>query len=141
MMRFVRSEEMKVELAPGQEEMLSTKETIKKIIKDNPDTVMAFDIFEGEELIGFVLVHCFEPRKYFLWEYAIDVKHQNRRKGTQALREFLAYMKAEHEAEEITTTYIYGNEHAKRMYERVGFVETDVVDEPDCHEVNMAYYL
>ena len=141
MMRFVRSEEMKVELAPGQEEMLSTKETIKKIIKDNPDTVMAFDIFEGEELIGFVLVHCFEPRKYFLWEYAIDVKHQNRRKGTQALREFLAYMKAEHEAEEITTTYIYGNEHAKRMYERVGFTETDVVDEPDCHEVNMAYYL
>ena len=141
MMRFVRSEEMKVELAPGQEEMLSTKETIKKIIKDNPDTVMAFDIFEGEELIGFVLVHCFEPRKYFLWEYAIDVKHQNRRKGTQALREFIAYMKAEHEAEEITTTYIYGNEHAKRMYERVGFVETDVVDEPDCHEVNMAYYL
>ncbi len=26
---------------------------------------------------------------------------------------------------------------AKHVYEKVGFVETDVVDEPDCHEVNM----
>ena len=141
MMRFVRSEEMKVELAPGQEEMLSTKETIKKIIKDNPDTVMAFDIFEREELIGFVLVHCFEPRKYFLWEYAIDLDHQNMHKGTKALAAFIDYMKTNHGAKEITTTYIFGNDHAKHIYEKVGFVETDVVDEPDCHEVNMAYYL
>ena len=45
------------------------------------------------------------------------------------------------EQQRITTTYIYGNDHAKHIYEKVGFVETDVVDEPDCHEVNMAYFL
>lgn len=140
-MTFVRSEDMKVELTPEQAEMLSTKETIRAIIRENPDTVMAFDILEGDELIGFVLVHRFEERKYFLWEYAIDLKHQNRHKGTQALREFIDYMKINHDAAEITTTYIYGNEHAKHIYEKVGFVETDVVDEPDCHEVNMAYSL
>ena len=39
----------------------------------------------------------------------------------------------------MTTTYVFGNVYAKRMYESVGFVETDVVDEPDCHEVNMRY--
>lgn len=140
-MTFVRSAEMKITLAPDQEEMLSTKEDIKTIIRDNPDTVMAFDIFEGIDLIGFVLVHRFEARKYFLWEYAIDIRHQNRHKGTKALTEFIGYMKASHAAEEITTTYIYGNDRAKHVYEKVGFVETDVVDEPDCHEVNMAYYL
>ncbi len=140
-MTFVRSAEMKITLAPDQEEMLSTKEDIKTIIRDNPDTVMAFDIFEGVDLIGFVLVHRFEARKYFLWEYAIDIRHQNRHKGTKALTEFIGYMKASHAAEEITTTYIYGNDRAKHVYEKVGFVETDVVDEPDCHEVNMAYYL
>ena len=140
-MTFMRSAEMKITLAPDQEEMLSTKEDIKTIIRDNPDTVMAFDIFEGVDLIGFVLVHRFEARKYFLWEYAIDIRHQNRHKGTKALTEFIGYMKASHAAEEITTTYIYGNDHAKHVYEKVGFVETDVVDEPDCHEVNMAYYL
>ena len=141
MMRFVRSEEMNVTLEPEQEKMLSSKETIRKIIENNPDRVMAFDIFEGNDLIGFVLVDCFEERKYFLWEYAIDLKYQNRHKGTQALTEFIDYLKREHDAEEITTTYIYGNEHAKRMYEKIGFVETDVVDEPDCHEVNMIYYV
>lgn len=138
-MTFVRSAEMKITLDPDQAEMLSTKETIKAIIRENPDTVMAFDIFDGNELIGFALVHRFEERKYFLWEYAIDKSHQNRRKGTRALTEFIEYLKTRHDAEEITTTYIYGNDHAKHVYEKVGFVETDVVDEPDCHEVNMAY--
>ena len=65
-MTFVRSEEMKISLLPEQEEMLSTKEDIKTIIRENPDTVMAFDIFDGEDLIGFVLVHRFEKQKYFL---------------------------------------------------------------------------
>ena len=140
-MTFVRSTEMKITLAPDQEGMLSTKETIKEIIKENPDTVMAFDIFDGDDLIGFVLVHRFEKQKYFLWEFAIDINHQNRHKGTEALAAFIDYLKTCHDAREITTTYIYGNEHAKHVYEKAGFVETDVVDEPDCHEVNMAYYV
>ena len=140
-MTFVRSEEMKISLLPEQEEMLSTKEDIKTIIRENPDTVMAFDIFDGEDLIGFVLVHRFEKQKYFLWEYAIDISHQNRHKGTKALTEFIRYLITRHDAKEITTTYIYGNDHAKHIYEKAGFVETDVVDEPGCHEVNMAYYV
>ena len=140
-MTFVRSEEMKISLSPEQAEMLSSKETIREIIRRNPDTVLAFDIYDRDELVGFVLVHRFEANKYFLWEFAIDENHQNRHKGTQALTEFIEYMKVRHDAREITTTYIYGNEHAKHVYEKVGFVETDVVDEPDCHEVNMAYYV
>ncbi len=73
-MIFVNSAEMKIELTPEQSEMLSTKENIKIIIRDNPDTVMAFDIMDENNLIGFVLVHHFEDRKYFLWEYAIDIR-------------------------------------------------------------------
>ena len=141
MISFVSSAEMKITLPPDQAEMLSTKEDIQTIIRDNPDTVMAFDIFDGDDLIGFVLVHRFEPRKYFLWEYAIDIRHQNQHKGTEALKAFIDYMIVHHDAREITTTYIYGNDHAKHVYEKVGFVETDVVDEPGCHEVNMAYCL
>ena len=112
-MFFVNSTEMKIELTAEQSEMLSTKENIKLIIKDNPDTVMAFDIMDEDNLIGFVLVHRFEDRKYFLWEYAIDIRFQNQHKGTQALIEFIDYMKTRYDAKEITTTYIYGNNHAK----------------------------
>ena len=88
-MIFVNSAEMKIELTPEQSEMLSTKENIKLIIRDNPDTVMAFDIMDEHDLIGFVLVHRFEDRKYFLWEYAIDIGCQNQHKGTKALTEFI----------------------------------------------------
>ena len=140
-MTFVSSAEMKVSLSPEQAEMLSTGETIRQIIRENPDSVMAFDILDGDELIGFVLVHRFEEHKYFLWEYAIDIRFQNQHKGTRALIEFIDYLKVHHGAKEITTTYIYGNDRAKHVYEKVGFVETDVVDEPDCHEVNMAYHV
>ena len=141
MISFIRSQEMKITLPPEQAEMLSTKEDIKIIIRNTPDRVIAFDIFDDEELIGFVLVDRFEERKYFLWEYAIDIKHQNQHKGTKALIAFVNYLITRYDATEITTTYIYGNDHAKHVYEKVGFVETDVVDEPDCHEVNMAYYV
>ena len=140
-MNFIEFTEMKITLSPEQAEMLSTRETIKEIIQKNPDTVMAFDIYDDGELIGFVLVHRFEEKKYFLWEFAIDQNHQNQHKGTNALIAFIDFMKTHYDAVEMTTTYIFGNEHAKHVYEKVGFLETDVVDEPGCHEVNMAYYL
>ena len=93
-MRFIESKEMKINLTLAQSKMLSTKDDIKIIIKDNPDTVKAFDIYDNEELIGFVLVYEFEEKKYFLWEYAIDVKYQNKGKGTQALIDFIGFMNA-----------------------------------------------
>lgn len=140
-MIFIKSKEMKINLTSTQSEMLSTKEDIIKIIKDNPDNVKAFDIYDNDELIGFVLVYEFEKNKYFLWEYAIDIKYQNQGKGTQALIDFINYMKENFAAKEFTTTYIFGNDVAKHVYEKIGFIETDVVDEPDCHEVNMIYYV
>ena len=97
--------------------------------------------FDGKDMIGFVLVRRFEEHEYFLWDYAIDVSYQNRHKGTKALIEFIDYMKIHHNAQRVTTTYVFGNEHAKHVYEKVGFVETSVVDEPDCHEVNMVYHI
>ena len=140
-MIFIKSKEMKINLTSTQSEMLSTKDDIIKIIKDNPDTVKAFDIYDKDELIGFVLVYEFEKNKYFLWEYAIDIKYQNQGKGTQALIDFISYMKENFTAKEFTTTYIFGNDVAKHVYEKIGFIETDVVDEPNCHEVNMIYYV
>lgn len=46
-------------------------------------------------------------------------------------------LEQEYQARVVTTTYTYGNDHAKYVYEKVGFCETDVVDENGIHEVNM----
>lgn len=137
-MRFEKSTSMKISLLPEQEGMLSSKEKIEKAC-ERPD-VWAYDIYHNDLLIGFVLVRQFEDTEYFLWDYAIDCKYQNQGYGTVALREFIPFMQREHGMKTMTTTYIWGNDHAKYIYEKLGFVETDVVDEEDCHEVNMIYH-
>ena len=139
-MRFEASKEMKITLLPEQEDQLCTKETIKEVFaKDDKGECMAFDIYDGDDMVGFAMFCEYPEGSFFLWNYAIDARYQNQGIGTRALQELLAYMMSHYDVKEFTTTYLWGNEHAKRLYEKVGFIETDVVDEEDCHEVNMQY--
>lgn len=136
-MNFVKSDSMKISVSKEQEKQLSSKETILQGIKENK--VIAFDIFDDSELIGFAMIREFERGCFFLWDFAIDSKFQNKGLGEKSLTELLLFMKKNYSIEIMTTTYIKGNNHAKHIYEKVGFKETDVVDEPDCKEVNMVY--
>lgn len=134
MFDFRKSNGLKINLTKKQEKQLSDKETIEKALRD--ETVIAFDIHNAGELIGFAMLKdCGEG--FFLWDYAIDVKHQNRGYGSKALKELIGFLKSEHNISWITTTYKFGNEHARRLYEKLGFVETDIVKTETIHEVNM----
>ena len=137
-MLFKPSKNMKITVLPEQEKQLSPKDKISSAcLKEN---VLAFDIYSQDLLIGFVMVREFDKGAYFLWNYAIDYKYQNQNYGTTALLEFIRFMKNTYQMSKMTTTYIYGNKHAKHLYEKIGFTETDVVNDTDCHEVNMVYY-
>lgn len=137
-MRFQPSKEMKIHLLPEQEDQLCTKETIREVFaKDDKGECMAYDIFDGYIMVGFAMFCEYPKGCFFLWNYAIDARYQNRGIGTAALRELLAYMISRYTVKEFTTTYVWGNEHAKRLYEKAGFVETDVVEEDEYKEVNM----
>lgn len=133
--RFEPSKEMKVKVSPEQAEEISTPENIK--ICCGYDVVIAFDIYLGDAVIGFAMIEKVTKRTFFLWNYAIDSEYQNKGYGTEALRELIALLRERYKIWVLTTTYIWGNEHAKHVYEKVGFIETDVVDEPGVHEVNM----
>ena len=141
-MRFEPSKEMKIDLLPEQEDQLCSKETIIKIMEKGDDKILSFDIFDGDDLVGFAMFNSWPEESrdgFFLWNYAIDAKYQNKGLGTKALKELMDYMGSNHGAKTFTTTYIWGNEVAKHMYEKVGFVETSVVEEEDFKEVNMEY--
>ena len=88
-------------------------------------------------LIGFILVRKYLDNAFFLWDYAIDHKYQNSGYGFTALCKFISFMQKGYNMNTMTTTYIYGNGHTKHIYEKIGFIQTDVVDKEDCHEVNM----
>ena len=135
---FKKSKEIKVELRDDQWEELCSKETIKEACQKNG--VFAFDIYDGETLIGFAMFVRWKGT-HFLWNYAIDKQHQNKGYGTAALYALFQYMKKRHKSKKITTTYIWGNDIAKHVYEKVGFVETDVVVDDDYKEVNMKILL
>ena len=135
-MLFQPSKAMKVSVLPEQEKQLSSKDRIRMACQQ--ENVLAFDIYSEDLLIGFAMLRQFDKGAFFLWEYAIDHKFQNRHYGTTALLALIRFMRETYNMTEMTTTYKQGNEHAKHIYEKVGFTQTDVIE--DYCEVNMVYY-
>ncbi|MCR8968439.1 GNAT family N-acetyltransferase [Facklamia sp. 7083-14-GEN3] len=132
---FEKSAKLKINLTNDQRRQLSSIEKIKNgCMQDN---VIAYDIYNEGELVGFVMARQYSREGWFLWNYAIDKNYQGQGIGYRALVELLKLIKEKFKASLISTTYIYGNEAARKLYEKVGFVETDVVEELGCHEVNM----
>lgn len=136
---FVESKGILIQLTEEQKKEISSFDAIKKKI-GNP-LIFAYDIYLDTQCIGFAMLRKYSSSNYFLWNYAIDCNLQNKGYGTVALRQLLQFMKTKFYAKEVTTTYLWGNEHAKHVYEKVGFIETDIVDEDDIYEVNMIKYL
>lgn len=126
---------MKISVLPAQEIYLSSRNELKQALK--LANVLGFDIYCGRTLIGFILVRKYLDNAFFLWDYAIDHKYQNSGYGFTALCKFISFMQKGYNMNTMTTTYIYGNGHTKHIYEKIGFIQTDVVDKEDCHEVNM----
>lgn len=138
-MRFVETRRMNIYLNGEDRKWLSSDIRIQEALED--ESVTAFDIYNENSLIGFVLLKEWKEGCFFLWNFAIDSNYQNRHYGSKALKELLALLKDRYQARIITTTYTYGNSHAKYIYEKIGFKETKVVQSEDVHEVDMVLEL
>lgn len=137
MIEFKLTNKMNVEVLESQKKYISSLKKINENI--NNEDVIAFDIYKDKVIIGFAMLKEFEEHCFFLWNYAVDYKYQNKHLGTKALKELISYMIANYNMKLMTTTYTIGNNQAKHLYEKIGFIETSVVDEENCHEVNMTY--
>lgn len=138
-MKFIPTTKFQLTLSEADQKQLSSMSRIEQALTD-PD-ILSYDIWDGDARVGFAMLCPFEGNGFFLWNFAIDSAYQNQHYGQRALRELLALLKQEHHAKVVTTTYTFGNNHAKYVYEKVGFWETDVVDGNGIHEVNMAVEL
>ena len=137
MIKFVKSEMMKINVYEEQKCFLSNKNRMEEAIKR--DDVLTFDIYNDTELVGFAMLQQFKKDSFFLWNYAIYYKYQNKGLGVNALNELINLLKEKYNMKIMTTTYTYGNWVAKKLYEKIGFVQTDIVCNDECHEVNMIY--
>ena len=122
-------------LKVGQEREISNPRKIQNALLH--EDCLGYEAYIGVDKIGFALIREFVPRQYFLWNFIIDAKYQGQGIGKLFLKSLINKLTSEFHAEVITTTYNFGNERAKRLYEHCGFRETDIVLDDDIHEVNM----
>ncbi|MCL2855575.1 MAG: GNAT family N-acetyltransferase [Defluviitaleaceae bacterium] len=74
-----------------------------------------FYLVDGAEKAGFALLRKFEERKFFLWSFIIDHRHQGRGKGRVFLRLLLDIMKSEYDTQIVTTTYNLRQRNSKKI--------------------------
>lgn len=92
------------------------------------DNFHAKGIYQEEEMIGFTLYGIDEDdHEYWIYRMMIDQKHQGKGYGKEAIQlviDDIRNMKEDcHQT--ITLSYEPTNEHAKRVYEKIGFQEID----------------
>lgn len=139
-MRFEQTKEYNnIEIFIEQKNFVSSVKRINQEL--SKDGNYGFNIYIDDCKIGFALLSKYEEDTLFLWDYIIHKNFQNRGYGTKALIELLSFFKKQFSIKRVITTYIFGNEHAKYIYEKIGFTEIDVVDEDGIHEVNMQIIL
>ena len=86
----------------------------------------AYIIYNDDAPIGMGLYHD-EPEfdAYIFSELFIDARYQGKGYGKEATQMVLDAMKADGKYNKVVLCYLEGNEAAKRLYEKFGFVETD----------------
>lgn len=133
MIEFALSKAMKVAVKPHQIKQISAKEKIEKMLLENK--AFAFDILVDKQIVGFAMLREYEQNKHFLWNYAIDKDFQGQGLGKKCLKELIVFLKEHYACKALSTTYKMTNYTAKKLYQDLGFQETEVVE--DQQEVDM----
>lgn len=93
------------------------------------ETAYPFGVYDGEELVGFIMMGYYEAKKYYtLWKFLIDRRYQNKGYGRKALMLGLDFVKERFQVKEIYTGVTPGNTVAKKLYESVGFRDTGLLE-------------
>ena len=109
---------------------------------------MPFGIYDEDTLIGFVMIGygaTSDPEEpaiadgnYILWRLMVDKKYQGKGYVKIILDEIIRYIKTfpAGEADYVWLSYEKGNEHAKKIYNKYGFIENGEL----CGEEIVAVY-
>lgn len=89
------------------------------------NTAFPFAIYADDILVGFIMLGYYEVKKqYNLWRFMIDEKYQGKGYGKQALLIAIYYLVNKINIKEVYTSVVAENTYARKLYNKVGFVET-----------------
>ncbi len=120
----------RLEVRPDQEKFVAPKATILArawVYRDARSR--AFMIYDGETPVGLVMYRDYEDPEENEYSYdfdqlLIDARYQGRGYGTETVKQILAMMEADGKYDKVTLCYVEGNDDARRLYEKFGFVQT-----------------
>lgn len=112
---------------------LEVDESQKYFVADNArslveaayeDGLYTLGIYDGDTMVGFILYDYDDSYPgWSMSRFMIGRQFQGRGYGKRAVREFLAYFKAKHNADRIYISVSLGNAAARNMYTKIGFRE------------------
>ena len=95
-------------------------------------------IYEDETPVGMVLYHDEDSLDAYIFsEILIDEQFQGKGYGTTVTKLVLDRMKEDGRYHKVVLCYIEGNDAAKKLYEKFGFVETDRDDDEIIMELSL----
>ena len=96
-------------------------------------------IYEDETPVGMILYHDEDSLDAYIFsELLIDEHFQGKGYGTAATKLVLERMKEDGKYHKVVLCYIEGNNAAKKLYDRFGFIETDRDEDEIIMELDLA---
>ena len=126
-----------IQLLDEQKKFISSKEKILVSLA-NEETI-AYEIVYRGVCVGFIQLDETGKEDIFLHNIYIDNSYQNNGIGKESIKLLFSILKGKYK--NLYTTYVWGNDIAKHVYETLGFKEVNVIDENGIHEVDMLYIL
>ena len=121
---------LRLEVAPEQEKFVASNAISIAQAHFHPGEAWFRAIYDGDEPVGFVMLED-KPaeRRYTLWRFMIDARHQRRGLGQRALELVFDHVRTRPGATEIYTSCVDAPGGPGPFYERMGFAYTGELDE------------
>ena len=106
----------------------NTRSLVEAAYEDGLYTLGIYDD-DGDTMVGFILYDYDDTYPgWSMSRFMIGRQFQGRGYGKRAVREFLAYFKAKHNADRIYISVSLGNAAARKMYSDIGFREIKEIE-------------
>lgn len=95
-----------------------------------PNSFEALAIYHGEIVVGFLMTaYEADTRRYWVVRLMIGGDYQGKGYGHDALRLAIEKFRAEPDCAAIYISFEPGNEVARRLYEKLGFIDTRTIEQ------------
>lgn len=139
MFEFIETKKYdEIELPQDQAKQVSKACKIRAALKKSEN--IGLDVYLRNTRIAFCLIHELDVDEAFLWNFIVDPEYQHKGYGKAILNELIDFLRSKG-YNELVTTYKCGNDIAKSLYEKVGFIKIDEIHDGEINEVNMSITL